>query len=52
MHIDERKPAMNDEERQEFWETLCSLTGENPQEDVQKLAKKSITQDFCIDTAL
>lgn len=40
MQIDERIPAMNDAERQVFWTTLCSLTGENPQKEVQKLAEK------------
>lgn len=40
MQIAERKPAMNDEERQKFWETLCSLTGDNLQEEAKTLASR------------
>ena len=37
---------MDSEQRQHFWQTLCSLKGENPIEDMKALAETIIVPEF------
>lgn len=40
MQTGERSTAMTDEERSDYWDTLCSFSGEDPQEEAKMLATK------------
>ena len=40
MQKETRNSAMSDEELQDYWNTLCSFSGENPQIEAEILASK------------
>ncbi len=40
MQKEKRNSVMSDEERQDYWDTLCSFSGENPQKEAEVLATK------------
>ena len=43
MTFSNKTPAMNQGEIENYWNTLCSFTGENPQREAKILSKKYYT---------